>query len=177
MYISFHGEPEVGTHAAEVTQLGETHPAEDTSFLTAVSATVSTSPLEGGWQFTPAFQTKFTADVQPHRYIEILAFRATDVDEIIRFEERITKRYTDLCAEFGEQYAGAGLAPYLGPDWLLEMSVFSSDDPAVVDAMFEHVEPGPELQAIIDECRDLQHRETIRYMIKLIPRRGSKASS
>jgi len=42
--------------------------------------------------------------------------------------------------------------------------------------MFEHVEPGPELQAIIDECRDLQHRETIRYVIKLIPRRGSEAS-
>jgi hypothetical protein len=122
------------------------------------------------WQLEPLTFTPFLDRVSSERLVDLYAYRPTDVEAILEFDRRISDRYACLCADRGEYYAGPFGSSALGPEWIVEVSTYASDDPTVVDEELGAAPLGDELQAIVDECRGLQNRETIRYQLRMIPR-------
>ena len=124
----------------------------------------------GRWRLEPLTFSPFLDRVSSERLVDLSAYRPKDMNAMLEFDRRISERYARLCAEqLGEYYAGPFGCSALGPEWIVEVSTYASDDPSVVDDPATATQIGEELQAIVDECRSGMNRETLRYTIRMTP--------
>lgn len=171
LVVDFHADAGAGTHEVRVRGAGAGAPPVDEEFLACPSASlVSAARRTTRWVLEPLTFTPFLDRVSPRRLVDLYAYRPTDRSAILEFDRRISARYAELCAQAGEFYAGPFACAALGPEWLVEMTTYTSDDPDEVDALLASATVGEELRAIVDECRALQDREATRYSVRLVPR-------
>jgi hypothetical protein len=162
----------LGTHRCAVHWRGT--PDDEVAELIggAHSASIG-NPLDDSvcWTLTQALASPMSATFDWSRLANLYAYHPVDVDEILRFDRRITERYSEFWATTGEYYAGTWRCDALDSTWLVEAHAYDADDPDAAVAQTSSVTPPDDVAAIIDECRSRQQRDAPRVSIWLIPRR------
>jgi hypothetical protein len=165
-----------GTHDWRLTSLGD---QDDPAFLDRLAGIVSVS-FSGPAGRTPTFTLRqavagpLSAAPDLSRVVQMYVYQPFSVPVILDFDRRITERYSTFWAQHGEFYAGTFSCREFGPQWVVEVATFAADDPDAAEALVQGVQPPPDVQAIIAECKALQNRQLPRYLVWMTPKESSR---
>jgi hypothetical protein len=127
--------------------------------------------LPGAWAIRSAVASPIADSVQLDRVLLLSAYRPHDLDAMLDFDRRITRRYTHFWAAFGEKYAGTVLCDAWIPGWLAEIHWYEATTIDHAESMLAGVVMPDDVEAIVNECRDLQDRSRTRHNIWFEPLR------
>ncbi len=117
----------------------------------------------GGGRPTPYADRILVPDTES---LWVYLYRPSDVEEMLRLEERIEPRYADYYAGVAAYYAGVFQVSGLGEGYLGEFMSFRRPIGAAREFTRSH-EPPPDIVTIEDECRSVQGSDAARHILWL----------